>query len=202
MGLRRKSGFACAAGIFPAEGCRLRACGLRAKHPLQAGSLRYNIVKENFYTNPMNKDRKYFNVPTELFLSKDCEWFHDGVRITHQGIIDRLNRGLQRDGDVYYAAIGYERARVIVEDAPYLITGIREESGELILEINDGTIEKYDPATLHIGENNVPYTIVKKTKDRARFTRPAYYQLARYLIETSEGALAFEIGGKIFDINC
>ena len=136
-----------------------------------------------------------------MFLSKTGEWFHDDVKITHKRTIESLNKNLRRDGEDYYVNIGYERCKVTIEDAPFLVFGVREERGELVLEISDGTEEKFNPSCLIVGEDNVPYTRIKPTKDRARFTRPAYYQLARHLVEGPDGSIAINICGKTYTLD-
>jgi len=139
-------------------------------------------------------------VPAKMFLSKDGEWYHEGEKITHPRILEKLNRSLKREGDDYYVTIGYERCRVLVEDAPYMVKGVREDEGRLILELSDFTEEILKPSTIEIGEKNVPYARVKKTGDRARFTRPAYYQLTRHLVENPDGSPGLEIGGKTYPL--
>ena len=148
-----------------------------------------------------HKSERYFIVPAELFLSKDGEWFHEGVQITHERIIEQLSRNLHREGDDYFVDIGWERSKVIVEDAPYLIKGVREAGDDLILELSDFTEEKLDPEHIRIGKDNVPYALVKASRDRAKFTRPAYYQLARYLVEAPDGSPALKIGDRFYLFN-
>ena len=155
--------------------------------------------KEKDYTLKYNET--YFLVPTTLFLSKDGEWFHEGVQITHERIIEQLNRNIHREGDDYFVSIGWERCKVIIEDAPYMVKGVREEGDNLILELSDFTEEKLDPENIQIGKNNVPYTLVKETKDRARFTRPAYYQMTRYLVEAADGMMALKVGSRFYLFN-
>ncbi len=82
-----------------------------------------------------------------------------------------------------------------------MIMGVREEGDHLVLELSDATEEKLNPATFTVGRNNVPYVLVKKTEDRARFTRPAYYQLTNYLVEGSDGAPALKIGNRLYDLD-
>jgi len=135
-----------------------------------------------------------------MFLSKDGEWYHEGEKITHPGILEKLNRNLKWESDGYYVTIGYERCKVQIEDAPYLVKGVREQGGSLLLELSDFTEETLEPSTIKIGKKNIPYARVKKTRDWAKFTRPAYYQLARNLVENSDGSLALEIGGKTYPL--
>ncbi len=42
-------------------------------------------------------------------------------------------------------------------------------------------VESLDPSTLRIGKDNIPYCAVRNGQYRARFSRPAYYQLANWI---------------------
>jgi hypothetical protein len=65
--------------------------------------------------------------------------------------------------------------------------GLIEGGGrQLILELNDGSQEPFDPESLRIGDRDVPYTRVKNGEFPARFSRPAYYQLARFIVSDDE----------------
>jgi len=140
-------------------------------------------------------------VPAKMFLSKDGEWFHEDVKITHPNIIERLHSNFKREGDDYFVNIGYERCKVIIEDAPYIVGGVRFENNHIVLELTNGTEQIFDPDTLSVGKDNVPYTIVNPTRDKARFTRPAYYQLAQNLVEGPDGKPAIKIGENTHILN-
>lgn len=42
-------------------------------------------------------------------------------------------------------------------------------------------VESLNPSTLRIGKDNIPYCAVRNGQYRARFSRPAYYQLANWI---------------------
>jgi len=67
------------------------------------------------------------------------------------------------------------------------------------LRLNDDSEEPLDPATLSVGTGNVLYTRVKGGSTRARFLRPAYYQLAP-AIEEQGGRFLLTSGGARFEI--
>ncbi len=139
-------------------------------------------------------------MPAKMFLSKDGDWYHEDEKITHPGILEKLNRSLKWEDDGYYVTIGYERCKVQIEDAPYLVKGVREKGESLVLELSDFTEEVLEPSTIKIGDKNIPYARVKKSRDWARFTRPAYYQLTRHLVEKRDGSPALQIGGKTYPL--
>jgi len=119
-----------------------------------------------------------------LFLDREGLWFHEGVQITHERTCALFSRSLYRDRDGdYYLLVGTERARVEIEDTPYLIrfvTVLEDEAGrpqEYLLHVNDGTEESLDPHTLRVGDNHALYCLLKNANARGRFLRPAYYQI-------------------------
>lgn len=139
-------------------------------------------------------DQRVFDATPYLKLEIDREgrWFQNGAEIVHPEIYRAFNRMLERvpDGG-YQVRLGREICRVQVEDAPFVVRRIVHDAPSLImLELNDGTREEFRPDRFWIGERNVPYTKVKEDTFHARFSRPAYYQLAEH-IESDDGESAF-----------
>ena len=99
------------------------------------------------------------------------------------------------DGE-YQVKLGREICRVKVEDAPFVVHRVTEQAeGLLALDLNDGTIERFAPERFWIGDENVPYTDVKEGAFHARFTRAAYYQIARYItFDDVEDRYYFTVG--------
>ncbi|MGH9392473.1 MAG: hypothetical protein ACRD1Z_22955, partial [Vicinamibacteria bacterium] len=76
----------------------------------------------------------------------------------------------------------------------------RPDAG-IVLRLNDGSEETLNPASLTIGAKNVLYCNVKKGDYRARFTRPAYYELARVVTENGDsGGYAIRVAGRLHPI--
>jgi hypothetical protein len=59
--------------------------------------------------------------------------------------------------------------------------------GGILLRLSDGGTERLDPATLELVENRYLHCSVKKERHEARFNRPAYYELARRIVEAADG---------------
>jgi hypothetical protein len=121
---------------------------------------------------------------TPLFLDKEGRWFHEGVEITHLRTCLLFSKNLKRDPTgTYYVRIGRESAQVALEDAPYTIRSVTIQEGpgklpsDYILHLNDETRELLVPESLTVGAHNVLYCRVKAGSERARFLRPAYYQI-------------------------
>ncbi len=124
----------------------------------------------------------------KLFIDKNGRWFQNGAEIIHPEIYREFNRMLERTSDGgYRVRMGQEICRVEVEDAPFVITTVtRDEQGRILMELNDGCCEILDPDCLWIGKANIPYCKVKEDSFHARFSRPAYYQLAAFIVTDDE----------------
>jgi uncharacterized protein len=134
----------------------------------------------------------------KLFIDKDGRWFQNGAEIIHKEIYLQFNSMLEKSPDGgYRVKMGREVCRVEVEDAPFVVRGIVEDGqGSIALSLNDGTNETLDPECFWIGAENVPYSYVKQRGFHARFTRPAYYQLARYIVTDDDEEFFLLIQGK------
>ena len=122
----------------------------------------------------------------ELRIDKEGKWFHEGVEIIREDIRDHFSRHLVlcEDGS-YCVRIGNDECPVIVEDVPFVVVrATKEAGGGLTLVLNDGHKEPLIAGTIRFGPSNIPYCRVLNGME-ARFSRPAYYQLAE-LIEYDE----------------
>ena len=134
-----------------------------------------------------------------LIIDKDGRWFQNGAEIIHKGIYREFCSLLEKTADGgYRVRLGREVCRVEVEDAPFVVIQVTEDREERVsICLNDGTIEPFVPENFWIGKENVPYTHIKGGKFHARFSRPAYYQLARYIVsDASEESFFLNLDGK------
>jgi len=123
----------------------------------------------------------------KLFIDKDGRWFQNGQEIIHPQIYRLFNSMLRKAPDGgYEVRMGSEVCRVEVEDAPFVVKGLVEGAGRISIRLNDGTEEAFDPSIFWIGAENVPYCRVKNGVFHARFSRPAYYQIARYIVSDGD----------------
>jgi uncharacterized protein len=137
----------------------------------------------------------------KLFIDKDGRWFQNGKEIIHSGIYRMFNDLLEKtpDGE-YQIRKGQELCRVEVEDAPFLVTRLdQEQNSDLYMSLNDGSRELFDPDHFWIGATNIPYCSVKKGVFHARFSRAAYYQLAKFIVEDC-GEFLLVLGKKRFAV--
>ena len=141
----------------------------------------------------------------KLVIDKDGRWFQNGAEIVHPEIYRFFCRTLEKTADgEYIVRFGREICRVEVEDAPFVIQSIDEEGdGTIAVQLNDGTREAFDPEHFWIGHENIPYCRVKDGELHARFSRPAYYQLASHIVsDGDEKDFFLLINGKKIPIKC
>ena len=141
------------------------------------------------------------SVPAEwvlprLRIDRDGDWYDEDVQITHAGILANLRATLRRDAAGYFIQTRV-RIPVEVEDVPWVITRLEYREGVLRAQVNDGSEEVIDPASLRLGPGHVPYAAVKGGAFAARFDRAAAFQLlalADYDEVTERGTL--RVGGQ------
>ena len=134
---------------------------------------------------------------SHIRFGRDGVWYADGERIANQRIADLFSRHIRRAADgTYVLEMALERAPVEVDDTPYVVRTADVSGDAIVVELNDGTRERLDPATLAVGESDVLYCRVKDGAERARFLRPAYYQIAPHVSEDSPGRFALRLGGQ------
>lgn len=119
-----------------------------------------------------------------LVIDKEGRWFQNGTEIVHPEIYRQFCQMLEKTADGgYQVRMGQEICRVEVLDAPFVVQSVMEDdAGTITILLNDGSTESFDPETFRIGAENVPYCSVKNGTFHARFSRPAYYQIARYVV--------------------
>lgn len=145
----------------------------------------------------------------DIYIDKEGQWFFRGAPIIRQEIVSFLSQHLVclEDGS-YQIRWKDQGCKVSVEDTPFVVWGVAplECAGKVfgaLLELNDGTTEMLDPESLSIGFQNVPYCKVKNGQFRARFSRKAYYQLARMIEEMpgNKEGFCLRLGDKLYPIH-
>lgn len=138
----------------------------------------------------------------ELRIDREGRWFHGGVEIVREDIRNYFSRHLIRnDNGDYSVSIAGDECPVVVEDAPFTVIRMEDKNhGALVLLLNDGGREALEPRTIEFRHSNVPYCRVRGGLE-ARFSRPAYYQLAEF-IEYDEAADRFSLvfDGEIIEL--
>jgi len=142
--------------------------------------------------------------PCLIYIDKEGNWYHKGVPMIHKGFVQLFYKNMTIDAQGrYIIEMDGQKCYVDVEDTAYVVKGVthlEEEAKErFILHLSDDSQEDLDPETLYVGEHDVLYCRVKGQAFPARFTRAAYYQIARFIVE-EDGKFFLPLKGKHYQI--
>ena len=134
--------------------------------------------------------------PCEIYIDTDGNWFHKGAQIIRKDIIKFFYEHMELDEHGrYIISWRDEKCVVYVADTAFFVQRVDKTDGNFLLYISDETQEKLDPQSLYIGKDNVLYCKIKDGKFPARFLRPAYYQITKY-IEEENGKFFLKVDNK------
>ncbi|MGH7815657.1 MAG: DUF1285 domain-containing protein [Candidatus Binataceae bacterium] len=133
----------------------------------------------------------------KISFRRDGNWYTDDERIDNARIAALFSRSVKRNPDgSYYLEVAEERAPIIVEDTPFVVRTLEDDGkGGFAMLLNDDTREPLDPAALEVGRHDVLYASVKHGEFRARFLRPAYYQLSKNFESGGGGRFYLNLNG-------
>lgn len=132
----------------------------------------------------------------ELRLDERGEWTHEGLDFENQRIIDLFSRSVDRtEGGTWVLEVGRFTYPITVEDAGFFVDRIDFDADPPELKLSDQTTEPLDPETLEYESSGRLYCRVKDGEFRARFQRPAYFDLAEHITE-EDGELFADIAGE------
>ena len=142
--------------------------------------------------------------PCGIRIDENGDWFYDGNRIFRPEILETLYEKLQLLPTGEYVLSDLRGSCLLeVADTPFVISRVdleRESSGGEWIRIglkNISRSEILDPRTLKTGKGNVLYCRTAAGRFPARFSRPAYYQLADFIREDESGLGFFiELAGQ------
>ena len=149
------------------------------------------------YRIPMTIPQRENIPPCEIRVDKEGAWYYRGAEIIRKDVIALFSRHLEKTADGRYMILWREQQCYLeVEDTPFVVLGTVavEENGSVRsfeIELNDGSRVPLDVTTLYIGADNVPYCKVFEGEFPARFSRKAYYQLARHVEEDPKAETFF-----------
>lgn len=134
----------------------------------------------------------------QIFIDREGRWYYKGAEMLHRETIRLFYRHMSMNGDGrYILEWAGDRCYLEVEDTAFVVRRVDFE-GRFLLTLSDDSRETLMPETLFVGEDNVLYCRVKDGFP-ARFTRPAYYQLAGS-IEERDGAFVLPVGAREYAI--
>jgi hypothetical protein len=146
-------------------------------------------------------EQEWWKQVPPLRLDREGRWYDQGARVTNARLAEFLLAHLSKDEDGrYLVVVGRDKRYVEVQDAPYRALGIEIAEAVsarecLLVRLNDGTLEPFDPATFWIGQDGSPYCLVRNRAHRVRFTAESYRQLSAFIIEEAgTGRYLLQIG--------
>ena len=146
-------------------------------------------------------EQEWWKQVAPLTLDREGRWHDQGVRVTNPRLAEFLLTHLKKDEDGrYLVVVGRDRRYVEVADAPYRALGIEvgggaEGSQQLLVRLNDGSLEPFDPATFWIAQDGTPYCLVRDRLHKVRFTVESYRQFSAFITAEAEtGRYLLQIG--------
>ena len=136
----------------------------------------------------------------DIHIASDGRWFHQGGEIKRPAIIKLFASVLSRDENGrYWLTTPVEKGEVTVEDAPFIIIGLKsihdvgEENPRLEMVDNvdrDFILGSYHPVFFKKDEKQrqTPYLRLNDGLT-AKITRPVYYQLMDMVTHNSKGEI-------------
>jgi hypothetical protein len=132
-------------------------------------------------------------------IDREGVWRHEGVEVTHPGVLRNLYANLRADGETHYLQVGPRRVPVEVDDSPFVVVRAetRPDQESVGLHLSDGSHEPLDPGTLILDRRGVPYCRVKGGEFRARLSVAAWLQLAAIVeIDPRSGETVLLLGPR------
>jgi hypothetical protein len=132
-------------------------------------------------------------------IDREGAWHHEGVEVTHPGVLRNLYTNLRADGEAYHLQAGPLRVPVHVDDTPFVVVRAERgpEPGAVLLHLSDGSQEPLDVDTLVLDRRDTPYCRVKDGRFPARLSVSAWLQLAADLeADRGSGELVLVLGDR------
>jgi uncharacterized protein len=146
---------------------------------------------------------------SQIYVDEEGEWFNEGIAISREDIVQFFLENVQELADgSFVIAWGRDVCSLHVEDTPFVIGRVDRSANDELTEEQFLIKLKHlpqprtlDPGTLRTGADNVLYCRLRGSGYRARFSRPAYYQLAQWIEEDPEtGGFCLRLGARRYPI--
>ncbi len=141
----------------------------------------------------------------DIHVDEEGEWFYRGTKIVREDIIELFLEHLVLGADGRFV-IEWRGSHCGIDaaDTPFVVTRVDREEGPGDSGVTLKVLLKHlpapqtlDPQTLTVGAANILYCRIQNGRFPARFSRPAYYQLAEWIVEEEEsGSFYLELGNK------
>jgi uncharacterized protein len=155
---------------------------------------------------PVDKWHPTHSGPSDMVITRDGSWFHQGGRINRPAMVKLFSSILRREGDGSYVLVTPgEKLDIIVEDAPFIAVEVKSE-GEgakrsLAFRLNTDDLVIAGPANpirvVNCDDGPHPYVMVRGGME-ALIARPVYYELAELAVSEAAEPLGLWSGGAFF----
>jgi hypothetical protein len=131
-------------------------------------------------------------------IDRDGAWRHEGVEVTHPGVLRNLYANLRVDAQGHHLQAGPLRVPVEVDDAPFVVvrTAAGRDPDAIDAYLSDGSREPLDVDSLVLDRRGTPYCRVKDGRFRARLSVSAWLQLAENIELDAAGAPVLVVGAR------
>ena len=141
---------------------------------------------------------------SEMRIAADGKWYHRGGEITRAAMVRAFSTLLSRDADGQHWLVSpFEKLTIAVDDAAFIATDLRVDSGALALRLNtdEFVIAGPDHPIRAAGDPDVPalYLAVRRGCE-ARLNRSTYEQLIQHALDRGDDPLAVESAGARFSL--
>ncbi|MCX7821846.1 MAG: DUF1285 domain-containing protein [Syntrophobacterales bacterium] len=154
--------------------------------------------------------KKSLMEPSGITVDEEGNWFYHGNPIIREDILQLFYDHLRFiPGNGYVIEWDNAFHPIKVADTPFVVTRVDTEKGKqtiksisITLKHLPNTVEILDPSTLFVGKDNILYCKIRNGSFVARFSRPAYYQVAELIKEKNgEFFIETEDGHHVIKIN-
>ena len=139
---------------------------------------------------------------SEMRIAADGKWYHRGGEIGRAAMVRAFSTLLSRDeAGQHWLVSPFEKLTIAVDDAAFIATDLRVDSGALAFRLNtdEFVIAGPDHPIRASGDPDVPalYLLVRRGCE-ARLNRSTYEQLILHALDRGDEPLAVESGGARF----
>jgi len=130
-------------------------------------------------------------------IDRDGAWHHEGIEVTHPGVLRNLFANLRVEGESYHLQTGPWRVPVQVDDTAFVVIRAEVAACPEAFEayLSDGSREPLDAGSLELDPRGTPYCRVKRGQFRARLSLAAWLQLAENVrLDPTSGEAVLTLG--------
>ena len=143
----------------------------------------------------------------DMVIRRDGRWFHEGVEIKRQKLVNLFSRILCKEGNNYFLVSPVEKWKIAVEDVPFQVIDLQvlDSEGTPILIFKTSTddsviLNRKNPLRVEIdsqtGEPS-PYLVIRDGME-GRLNRNTYYQLVELARQLDSGEYVVSSCGENF----